>query len=91
MSVQAWYKEHEVSVGTYYKWERTLLAMAEGAKEPGRELPVRTEFVEVRGGEETAGVGELIASVKIGKGNLQLYRGANVAVVKALVEGFCAK
>lgn len=89
MSVRGWCAEHNVSPKTYYRWEKEILSSAAVAAElvPAALAPQPSAaFVELPLPLKPQAVGEVIASIRIGKGKADIYSGANASVVKAICQ-----
>lgn len=86
MSVRAWCREQGIANKTYYYWEKEILS------EAGRQMAALergSQFVEVPALPEGPPVGDggaaLAAKLRMRGGELEIYSGADGAVVETLL------
>lgn len=87
MSVRGWCREQGIAYKTYYYWEKEVLS------EAGRQAValngVENRFVEVPALPESISVSErepvLVAKLRIKSGELEIYAGAETAMLEMLV------
>ena len=84
LSVRAWCRQQGITITTYYRWERELLAAAETetcSRVPAvrfAELPVPARTIR--------SVAECSATLHIGNASLDIYSGCDAEQLKMLVE-----
>ena len=87
-SVRAWCRERSVSITAYYRWEKEILSEA-GRQMAVRESALEKRFVEMpampeaRDAMDTKPV--LAAKLRIKGGELEVYAGADEAVLEVLL------
>lgn len=87
-SVRTWCREQDVSSTTYYHWEKEVLSEA-GHQMAVRESALEKWFVEVPALPEQTDFsgrkGTLAAKLRIKGGELEVYAGADEAVLETLL------
>ena len=87
-SVRAWCRERSVSITAYYRWEKEILSEA-GRQMAVRENAVEKRFVEVpvlpEQTDTSSGNPTLAARLRIKGGELEVYAGADEAVLETLL------
>ena len=87
MSVKGWCAEHNNSTKTYYRWEKEILSSAATELVPTVSAPQPpAAFVELPSQPERQTGGGVVASIQIGKGKVDIYSGADTAVVRAICQ-----
>ncbi len=84
LSVRAWCKQQGITITTYYRWERELLAAAGGG--PRSSKPAAT-FAELPAAKQMSrNIAERSATLHIGNASLDIYSGCDADQLKMLVE-----
>ena len=84
LSVRVWYRQEEINVTTYYRWERELLTASETV--PCSSVPA-VRFAELPALKQVPrNVGERSATLHIGNASLDIYSGCDTEQLKMLVE-----
>ena len=84
LSVSEWCRQRGVTTGTYYRWERELLAATETV--PRSDVPV-VRFAELPAPKQVScNVAERCATLHIGNASLDIYPGCDAEQLRLLVE-----
>ena len=92
-TVAKWCREHEIVVKTYYRWERevvdlAVLQMPEREQQSGLVPVGRHRFAELAlpTERESDQPGNLLARLKAGTTEVEIYNGASTEIVSALCQ-----
>ena len=95
MSVKAWCQQEGYSSKTYYRWEREVLGLASEQLsrtetalqiQPNSMTPVFEE-IPTPAAQIQADAPQIIASVRVGRSSIEVYRGASADIVAAIFKG----
>ncbi len=84
LSVRAWCKQQGITITTYYRWERELLAAAGGAPRSSKPAVTFAELLAAK--QMSRNIAECSATLHIGNASLDIYSGCDAEQLKMLVE-----
>ncbi len=83
--VRKWCGQRQVSVSTYYRWEREIFGGIQKEGDNGQALAVAApEFTEVSGIEQSGGTGRTVMTVRMGRLAVDIYAGAQEEELRAM-------